>query len=268
MTSARRRFAALALGATLLVSGVSCSKDNSPTLSADTTQFESTTTTTGTPTTTALSIGNLDTIVKPKAEGQLAVYTTPDDAAAPAQQLANPWLYNNEPNAKVPRVLLAKDAKPGWIEVYLPQRPNGSTGWVKQADVTTEPMDYRIEVRMGEFNLKAFKGDQVVLDTKIAVGTSDNPTPGGVYFTSVLIQPPNPNGDYGPYAWGLSGYSETLSSFNGGDGQLGIHGTNKPQLLGTNVSHGCIRVANADITKMVNELFRDQPLGIPVQVFA
>lgn len=270
MSTFRRRAAALALGFSVLVAGAGCSKSNEPTLSSDTTVFSSAPASTPASTTAPVAqpAGVPDTIVKPKKPGKLAVYASPDASAQPSQQLDNPWLYNNEPNAKVPRVLAVKTKQDGWYEVWLPQRPNGSSGWVKAEDVTSEPMASRIEVRLGEFNLKAYKGDQVVLDTKIAVGSSDNPTPGGVYYTTVLIQPPNPKGDYGPYAWGLSGYSETLDSFNGGDGQLGIHGTNKPQLLGTQVSHGCIRLSNEDITKLVTQVYKDQPLGIPVQVFA
>ncbi len=91
---------------------------------------------------------------------------------------------------------------------------------------------------------------------------NNTPTPGGIYYLVELIQPPDPNGDYGPYAYGLSGYSNTLTSFNGGPGQLGIHGTDDPAGIGTQVSHGCIRMSNADITQLAKIL----PLGTPVQI--
>jgi lipoprotein-anchoring transpeptidase ErfK/SrfK len=55
-----------------------------------------------------------------------------------------------------------------------------------------------------------------------------------------------------------------LQTFNGGPGQLGIHGTNQPQLLGTKVSHGCIRMSNEDITRLAGIL----PLGVPVEILA
>ena len=55
---------------------------------------------------------------------------------------------------------------------------------------------------------------------------------------------PNPGGPYGTYAFGLSGRSNVLTEFAGGDGQIAIHGTNQPQLVGTASSHGCIRVTN------------------------
>jgi lipoprotein-anchoring transpeptidase ErfK/SrfK len=76
---------------------------------------------------------------------------------------------------------------------------------------------------------------------------------------------------YGPYAFGLSGFSEVLTSFNGGQGQLGLHGTNQPDKIGTRVSSGCIRLRNEDIEALVAEVNNDQTnaaYGIPVQVFA
>ena len=94
------------------------------------------------------------------------------------------------------------------------------------------------------------------------MGTGDTPTPVGEFYLTELLAPPNPNGAYGPYAFGLSGFSDTLTTFNGGPGQLGIHGTNQPNLIGTKVSHGCIRMSNENITALSQLL----PLGTPVQI--
>jgi lipoprotein-anchoring transpeptidase ErfK/SrfK len=69
---------------------------------------------------------------------------------------------------------------------------------------------------------------------------------------------------YGPYAYGLSGHSEVLDTFNGGDAELGIHGNNEASVLGKDVSHGCIRMSNDKITRLAGLL----PLGTPVQITA
>src|SRR5262249_53882711 len=100
------------------------------------------------------------------------------------------------------------------------------------------------------------------IDTAIGVGTSDTPTPGGTYYLAELLQPPDPNGAYGPYAFGLNGFSDALTSFNGGEGVIGIHGTNDPSSIGRDVSHGCIRVSNDVIVEMAGML----PLGTPVDI--
>ena len=78
------------------------------------------------------------------------------------------------------------------------------------------------------------------------------------------MRPPNPNTVYGRFAYGLLGYSEVLTEFEGGPGQLGIHGTNEPQTIGQQVSAGCIRLRNEDIELLVPIL----PLGVPVEVVA
>ncbi|MCP5032969.1 MAG: L,D-transpeptidase [Actinomycetia bacterium] len=104
----------------------------------------------------------------------------------------------------------------------------------------------------------------VVFTTKIAIGTGETPTPIGSLFTTVLYEVPDPSGPYGPYAFALSGFSEVLSSFGGGDGLIGIHGTNDPSSLGTEVSHGCIRIPNDLITQMAEMV----PLGTPVRIVA
>jgi len=200
-------------------------------------------------------------------EGQLNIYAAPGDAT-PVSSLANPRLINNDPNAKVPLTFLVADypddQKCAWAQVYLPVRPNGSTGWVKASDVTFAVNDYRIEVALNAFTLKVFKNDAQVENITVGVARDNTPTPGGLYYTTELIKTPNPSGAYGPYAFGLSGFSDTLTTFNGGPGQLGIHGTNEPSAIGTQVSHGCIRMSNDDITRLARML----PLGTPVQIAA
>lgn len=163
-------------------------------------------------------------------------------------------------------------------KVLLPIRPNGSTGWIDPGQVKKFAHDYRITVELSSHLITAYKGDSVILSEKIAVGKDDSPTPNGRYYLKELLracrdekQPdgkmkcvPWDKGIYGPYAYGLSGFSPTVTNFNGGEGVIGIHGTDKPELLGTDVSHGCIRMSNEGITALSKVL----PLGTPVTVQA
>lgn len=201
----------------------------------------------------------------PKLQGQVPIYAKADDTTA-SRTLPNPWLYDNQPGAEVPLVFLVKGEAGDSYEVYLATRPNDSTGFVKKNDVDIVQNPYRLEIDSAGFKMKAYRNDEVILDAPIAVGMNDAPTPGGLFYLNVLLTPPDPNGDYGPYAYGLSGHSEVLDTFNGGDGQLGIHGTNKPELIGTRVSHGCIRLRNEDITKLANDI--KLPLGTPVKILS
>ncbi len=105
-------------------------------------------------------------------------------------------------------------------------------------------------------------GDAVVLETPVAVGAPDAPTPTGTFAVIDRLQSPDPASPYGPFALGLSAHSDTFSEFAGGDGQIGIHGTDDPSSIGQAVSHGCVRVPN-DVVARLAELL---PLGTPVIV--
>ncbi|HEV3400311.1 MAG TPA: L,D-transpeptidase, partial [Acidimicrobiales bacterium] len=185
----------------------------------------------------------------------VTVFHSPDGGEA-VRTLPNPQ------RSGAPLVLLVLEQYDGWLHVLLPERPNGSTGWVRAEEVTVSEHTYSIVIELGAHQLTVFDGQQVVLNEVIAVGTANTPTPGGLYYIKELIQPTNAG--YGPYAYGLSGFSEVLGSFGGGDGALGIHGTDDPSSLGRDVSHGCIRMSNAGITTLAGML----PLGVPVQVRA
>ncbi len=152
----------------------------------------------------------------------------------------------------------------GWIEVLLPVRPNGTTAWIRTTDVDLSVNPYRIEVDVDDFNLTVFRNNAPYLTTPVGIGRGQTPTPEGSFYLAELLRPSNPDGIYGPYAYGLSGYSEVLDSFAGGEGVIGIHGTNEPWAIGTTVSHGCIRVDNTVIEALATFL----PLGTPVDIGA
>ena len=148
------------------------------------------------------------------------------------------------------------------MHVYLPVRPNGSTGWVRAEAVKLLRNPYRIVVRLRTHRIYVWRGKKLFLEAKTVVGKPSTPTPVGTYFIVDLLRPPNPNGDYGPYTYDLSAHSDVLKTFDGGDGHVAIHGTNAPWLLGRSASHGCIRVSNPVIRK----LERVVPLGTPVLI--
>ncbi len=158
--------------------------------------------------------------------------------------------------------LVVDEGEAPWLKVLLPVRPNGSTGWVHASKVSTFEHDFRILVQLRLHQITVYKGKEVFLQEPIGVGTKDTPTPGGLYYIKELLEPPDPNTVYGPYAYGLSGFSNVLANFAGGEGVIGIHGNNDPSSLGKDVSHGCIRMSNAGIIKLAGTL----PLGVPVEI--
>ncbi len=111
-----------------------------------------------------------------------------------------------------------------WLEVMLPVRPNGTVGWIRASEVHLSLDPFRIEIDTTRRRLDLYEGDALTLSTEIAVGVGATPTPHGEFYLAELLQPPDPDGVYGPYAFGLSGFSETLDSFAGATGSSGSMG--------------------------------------------
>ena len=161
-----------------------------------------------------------------------------------------------------PRVFLVRSSKPKWVRVLVPIRPNGTEGWIRKGHVELASNPYRLEVDLSDLQLRAFRRDRQVFHHSVAIGSASTPTPTGLFYTTILAKPSSPDSPYGKFALGLSGYSEVLTTFAGGEGQIAIHGTNQPSLIGTPASHGCVRVDNRTISRLARLL----PLGTPVRI--
>ena len=185
------------------------------------------------------------------------VFDDPLDTA-PKASLGNPIPSGG------PLIFLVDGQRSGWLKVLLPLRPNGSVGWIQAKDVALTRHTFRIDVKLSAFRLELYHNGKIVDGFPIGVAKDNTPTPGGRFYTTELLRPPEPDSAYGRYAYGMSGYSDVLKSFNGGPGQLGLHGTNDDASIGTRVSSGCIRMHNDDIEKLVAVL----PLGVPVTIMA
>jgi lipoprotein-anchoring transpeptidase ErfK/SrfK len=186
----------------------------------------------------------------------LPVYARPGGAVL--TKLSNPNVWHDR------LVLLATARSGDWLKVMLPIRPNGSTGWVPASTVQLTWDPYRIVVDLSSHRLTVLDVGRPVLRTSVGVGATATPTPRGTFYLTALLRPPDPAGAYGPFAFGLSGFSPVLKSFGGGPGEIGLHGTDDVSSIGRSVTHGCIRVHNGVITRLAGQL----PLGTPVVVTA
>jgi hypothetical protein len=161
-----------------------------------------------------------------------------------------------------PRALLVVADDGDWLEVALPERPNGSTGWIRADGVELRAIDESIVIDLAARTLTLYDGGDEVLATPVAVGTDDNPTPTGDFYVVDKLDTGDPTGPYGRFALGLSAHSDVLTEFAGGDGQVGIHGTDDPASIGRAVSHGCVRVPG-EVAQVLNDTVN---LGTPVAV--
>jgi lipoprotein-anchoring transpeptidase ErfK/SrfK len=149
-----------------------------------------------------------------------------------------------------------------WVQVLLPVRPNGTVGWVRGKEVSRIAVTHRIMVDLSANSLQIEHEGVVVGTYPVSSGTGGTPTPTGLFYIRELVVQARTDGPYGPFVFGLSGYSEVLNDFDGGEGAIGIHGTNRPDAIGDSVSHGCVRLTNETLL----EISRTLPLGTPVEI--
>jgi hypothetical protein len=148
-----------------------------------------------------------------------------------------------------------------WVRARLAVLPNGTTGWLpRRALGGYEEVRTRLIVDRGSLRARLLRGGRTVFSAPVGIGTRAHPTPPGrFYVRNRLTSYSSPS--YGPLAFGTSARSPVLTDWPAG-GYVGIHGTDRPGLLPGRVSHGCIRMRNADILRLA----RLMPVGTPVTV--
>ncbi len=149
-----------------------------------------------------------------------------------------------------------------WTDVSLPQRPNGTTGWVTASALGPLHVVYGLLV-IDRSRLRATLYDRnghPIWSAPIGIGRPSLPTPPGHFYVLEKLRAIGGT-TYGPFAFATSAYAPTLTDWPGG-GVVGIHGTNQPQLIPGDPSHGCIRLRNSDITTLWHLL----KIGTPIDI--
>jgi len=146
-------------------------------------------------------------------------------------------------------------------KVQLPIRPNGSTGWVRAVDVRLRPVLTRITVDLSQRRITLFHDGQVALIATAVIGAPSTPTPTGRFYVNQRLRTANPIGGFGPGAVGISAFSPVLLNWPQG-GPIAIHGTDAPGLIGSAVSHGCLRVHNRDALRFLRLAVEGTPVEI------
>lgn len=217
-----------------------------------------TTTTTTDPPAPAIPGDPVASTMVATTNGAIPGYASPQ-AAAPDMTVPGSWFG-------YPSILPVVTTEPGWLDVRLAQRPNGSTTWVRQSDVTLSSTSYFIVVNLATMHLLVYDNGTLILDFPAGIGAPDDPTPPGQYF--MPMQYPSPGPGYGPFVLVTSDHSDTITDWeNSGDAVIGIHGpidSYDDSLIGTTgaaISHGCIRLHDADLAQL-----SVIPAGTPINI--
>jgi lipoprotein-anchoring transpeptidase ErfK/SrfK len=168
-----------------------------------------------------------------------------------------------------PQVLLVLDTREyegkTWLRVDLPGRPNGSSGWIREDFVQLRATSWRVTVSRATHLVTVYRDGRRQRSFRSVVGAPATPTPRGLYAVYEKLAQPDPKGFLGPWALHLTAFSNVLLNYGGGPGRVAIHGRDGASLadpLGSDRSHGCIRVDDANIRWMA----RFVPLGTPVLI--
>jgi lipoprotein-anchoring transpeptidase ErfK/SrfK len=149
-----------------------------------------------------------------------------------------------------------------WVHVRLPGRPSGHTGWIPASHTRHASTPWRIAVKLSARRVTVFQDGRMVRRFRAIVGAPSTPTPQGSFFVEEALAL-SPDAPGNPFSLATSARSSVLQEFDGGPGQIALHGTNGlSDALGTAASHGCVRLSTAAITWLARRIGRGVPLTI------
>jgi lipoprotein-anchoring transpeptidase ErfK/SrfK len=152
-----------------------------------------------------------------------------------------------------------------WLRVLLPQRPNGTTGWIPASRTVTRHTGWRVAVNVDRRTVSILYNGRVRRRWGAVVGAPGTPTPRGLFAIGERVRQPSPYGFLGTWALHLTAYSGVLDNFGGGPGTIGIHGRGGASFLnplGSAASHGCIRIDNGPVGYLARRALEGTPVRI------
>ncbi|MDQ6747815.1 MAG: L,D-transpeptidase, partial [Candidatus Dormibacteraeota bacterium] len=149
-----------------------------------------------------------------------------------------------------------------WLKVMLPGRPNSSTGWIHRGGTRALVTNWHIVVSTSARRVWVYYHGGLARTFPAVVGKPSTPTPTGKFFVEETVTMPS-SMPGGPFALALSARSNVLQEFDGGPGQIAMHGRDG---LGGNLgqaeSHGCMRLATETISWLAARIGP----GVPVDI--
>lgn len=166
-------------------------------------------------------------------------------------------------NTVLPVTGHAKDATGvRWSRVLLPGRPNGHSGWIRDREITATTTSLRVIVDVSSRKVTVYRDGRLIRTFSAVVGAPPTPTPSGHFFLEETVKV-SASTVGAPYALALSARSNVFQEFAGGPGQVAIHGTNNVGgVLGTAVSHGCVRLDTGAIAWLAVNMDPGAPITV------
>lgn len=200
-------------------------------------------------------------------------------AAQPLVALLHPHVARAQPNLHARRIesvpsrrpltgvrtvlpVLGRNDPGSWVRVRLPGRPNGHSGWIPTRRTRELQTEWSLRVDLSARRVIASRGDVEARRFRAIVGAASTPTPRGRFFVEEAVALAGHESG-APFALATSARSNVYQEFEGGPGQIALHGTRHLSgALGTAASHGCIRLSSRAITWLSRRIGAGVPLSI------
>ena len=148
-----------------------------------------------------------------------------------------------------------------WIRARLPAR-RAQTGWLPRSALAGyAEVHTRLIVDRARLTADAAAQRPRRVPRPVGVGRAGDPDAGRATSTSATASRATPARPTGRSRSAPARGRATLTDWPAG-GYVGIHGTDRPELIPGRVSHGCIRLRNADILRLARLL----PVGTPLEI--
>lgn len=148
-----------------------------------------------------------------------------------------------------------------WVRVRAAGSPDDVRGWMPRTALGGyTPVRTRLVVSRDQRTATLLRDGRRLFQTAVGIGAPTTPTPSGDFYVRNLLHKYR-SPFYGPVAFGTSARSAAVRDWPAG-GFVGIHGTNRPDLIPGEISAGCIRMTNRDILRLA----RLMRVGTPVSV--
>jgi hypothetical protein len=218
------------------------------------------------PASSPLKLGRVEPLASPRGLSRWAAVLRPvearrlpDRASPPVARLSAKTEFGTTNIVLVLAEAIRHDEL--WVRVRLPVMPNNTTGWLPRSVLGGyQFVRTHLVVDLERYTITLHRDGRAVFRASVGIGLRKWPTPKGEFYVREKL---TNLGDpfYGPMAFGTSARSSVSTDWPSG-GQVGIHGTNRPELIPGAVSHGCVRMRNADILR----LSRLMPVGTPLTI--
>lgn len=170
--------------------------------------------------------------------------------------------------------LLATGAWRGYLTITNPSgdplfQYSGTLGLaftLEHVPTTLTGRNRQILIDLSDRQLALYDRQERILSFSVAIGQDEWQTPAGnfivremrenpVWLHPITGEPINP-GPENPLG------ARWIGFWTDGTHRIGLHGTDQEDLIGSAVSHGCVRMRNSDIATLYSHI----SLGTPIQV--